>query len=83
MSKKMAIIGLLWIAIFDFLWQKNQIMTQKNFFLQNTTHNGGSIKNPMNPKRKTKLYTAKKKFFLHILHISKNIVNQSPKITNY
>ena len=30
-------------------------------FDKNIAHNGGSIKNPMNPKRKTKLYTAKKK----------------------
>ena len=55
--------SLLWIAIFVFWGRKIQIMTKKILFFQNTTHNGGSIKNPMNPKRKTKLYAAKKFFF--------------------
>ena len=50
---------------------KSQIMTKIFFFLQNTTHNGGSIKNPMNPKRKTKLYTAKKNFFPYLAYIEK------------
>ena len=70
-KKKMAITGLLWIAIFDLFYKINQIMTKKIFFLQNTTHNGSSIKHPMNPKRKKKIVYGQKNFVSHILQISK------------
>ena len=76
----MAIIGQLWIAIFDIIGQKCQIMT-KFFFLKNTTYNGGSIKNPMNPERKTKLYTAKKISFSYIAYIESIKVEKSSIIS--
>ena len=52
-------------------------------FLQNTTHNCGSIKNRMNPKHKTKLYNYIEIFppYLAYRTISSNKVEECPNIS--
>ena len=51
-------------------WKKKKID-------KNRAHNDGSIKNPMNPERKTKFYTPKKMFFSYMAYIVKHRQSKS------
>ena len=59
------------------------VFEEKKYFDKNRAQDGISIKNPLNPEHKTKLYTAKKKSAPIFCIYWNNIVNQSDRMTNY